>query len=365
MEKQLTTQVYDLMKEGIETSAINGVCLFKVDTETLVISYANGQLSCTEAYAGQPDVTVKMPSQVVKKILGALHKFDMRDPELLMNIAVEGNIDLASFLFSAIKRPSDQVLSYIDQAENQCQGYKDMITEIKRISKPSEEELAISIADSIPIVITDALDDWGMVSGTFETLKKKYGHFRLRPVLNAGPGVFETMQEFIERVEEKTGIYTEGCELPPALWSRFKLPYFDNSTFTTPQIWMGSKSVPAPCTNLHRDCGNGLLSNVLGRKKMILFSPDQTDYMYPSKAYNTYQTCGIKDVENVDLDKFPAFKNARPIEVILEPGDLLLIPAFWYHCVYAVDNVFSISTVMKWEEWEKINANNELADITI
>ena len=37
------------------------------------------------------------------------------------------------------------------------------------------------------------------------------------------------------------------------------------------------------------------------------------------------------DLEQPDLQKFPRFGRAKRYELMLEPGDMLFIPAFWWH----------------------------------
>ena len=38
-----------------------------------------------------------------------------------------------------------------------------------------------------------------------------------------------------------------------------------------------------------------------------------------------------------DRKQFPKFYEAKRIEIILEPGDMLYLPAGWYHWVFSED----------------------------
>lgn len=49
----------------------------------------------------------------------------------------------------------------------------------------------------------------------------------------------------------------------------------------------------------------------------------------------------VIDILNVDEEKFPKFKLAKFIDVELGPGDILFIPALWFHNVYS--ETFSVS----------------------
>lgn len=361
MENNLT-QLYQLMAEGVCPSDLTGTCKVMTDNGEIFITLEKDELTSSDAFSGQPDVVVKMASQTLSMIITNLDKFDLRDPNVLMHVTVQGNIELAVFLFSSIKRPSARIQNLINETVAKAQGYREQISEVKRIHKPTEEEVVFMMDKSVPFVITGMLDNWEFISSSLEDIKQKYGDVKLRPVVEEGKEKFQTMKDFIEMVEsEEDAQYTGGCGMPPAMWSKFKMPYFDSSSFSAPQLWMGSRSGEKPCTALHRDCCHGMLANIMGRKKMILFSPDQTDHMYPHKAFNTYQTCEITDVQAVDVDRYPDFANAKPVEVTVGPGELLVIPAFWYHCVYAVDNVFSVSSGLTWDAWDNLRPKESVS----
>lgn len=41
----------------------------------------------------------------------------------------------------------------------------------------------------------------------------------------------------------------------------------------------------------------------------------------------------VDPAKPVDLDKYPRYKSARPLSVTLQRGDILYLPALWYHRV--------------------------------
>ena len=49
------------------------------------------------------------------------------------------------------------------------------------------------------------------------------------------------------------------------------------------------------------------------------------------------------DIKAPDLAKFPRFAEVRAAEVILGPGDLLYVPARWWHSVQSLDVSISIN----------------------
>jgi len=44
-------------------------------------------------------------------------------------------------------------------------------------------------------------------------------------------------------------------------------------------------------------------------------------------------------VDKPDLIKHPLFARATPLRVILHPGDVLYLPAFWHHEVQSIPDV--------------------------
>ncbi|WP_170565447.1 cupin-like domain-containing protein [Ruegeria atlantica] len=131
--------------------------------------------------------------------------------------------------------------------------------------------------------------------------------------------------------------YTEGAGLPEEMWADFGPLFFDREDFIPPQLWLGAVPTHIPTSSLHRDPHCGFLLQVIGRKRLVLYSADQEGLLYPHKAYNNYQPCWFKP-ENPDYVIYPKAKAARCISVTLNPGELMVQPAGWFHQVHALDS---------------------------
>ena len=107
-------------------------------------------------------------------------------------------------------------------------------------------------------------------------------------------------------------------------------PQFDSAT-----LWAGHGG---GCTPLHVDHVSNFFTQLAGRKRMLLFPPSQRYHLYP---YPVHHPAGndfsMVDVEDLDLERFPAVANARGYEVSLEAGDVLFLPARWWHYVRQCD----------------------------
>jgi len=137
----------------------------------------------------------------------------------------------------------------------------------------------------------------------------------------------------------------------PELMPDIAMPkYADNTHKHTINLWLGEKSIN---TKAHYDYSNNFLVQILGRKRVRLFAPTDTPYMYTYSIndkvtmdgvhHPAVQASKIANIDLVDLNEFPNIKHATPFEGILNPGDLLYIPAGWWHEIKSLDVSISIN----------------------
>ena len=140
----------------------------------------------------------------------------------------------------------------------------------------------------------------------------------------------------------------------------------------TPQnLWCG----PAGHTScLHYDPMDGTLVQLSGTKQVTLFPPSQLYNLYPFSVWN-HLLYGAKRravyskvyPDNPDLKAFPKFKSAMPyrVDITLQPGDMLFIPAGWWHEVTSVGDGMVCSINRWWNvphqralaNWSKLRAH--------
>ena len=114
------------------------------------------------------------------------------------------------------------------------------------------------------------------------------------------------------------------------------LPPFDRFTPSV-GIWIGNRTV----ASTHYDFSNNIACNMVGRRRFTLFAPDQIENLYPGPLEPTPggQVVSMVDLRNPDFARFPRFRDALATAQVaeLEPGDLLIYPAMWWHNVEALD----------------------------
>uniref|UniRef100_A0A8C3N460 JmjC domain-containing protein 5 n=1 Tax=Geospiza parvula TaxID=87175 RepID=A0A8C3N460_GEOPR len=107
----------------------------------------------------------------------------------------------------------------------------------------------------------------------------------------------------------------------------------------TINAWFGPGGTISP---LHQDPQQNFLAQVFGRKYIRLYSPQDSENLYPHESQILHNTSQV-DVEDPDLVKFPNFTKAAFQSCILMPGQILFIPVKYWHYVRSLELSFSVS----------------------
>lgn len=94
--------------------------------------------------------------------------------------------------------------------------------------------------------------------------------------------------------------------------------------------------------------GSATLCVIYGKKKVRLFAPDQTPYLYRQPWYSKANNASRTHEKNPDPSLFPKFSKAQYQEVTVSSGEMLFIPIYCWHSIENVD--FSIATVFFWSK---------------
>ena len=232
-----------------------------------------------------------------------------------------------------------------------------------------------------PVILTNALNTWpARAKWNFDFFKSRYGSERVVPSIWPGDKYLKVIQfsDYIDSLDDPyrptpgfwidlaTKLPCDAPSHPPGTplyltgWRAFNLhtellddvelsPKFVEDWFpllpaafrkvleeTTKYLSGGFLIGPAGSTaTLHADIlhTHAYLAQIAGRKKCVLFSPEDSDVLYG----------GDVDPTQPDFKKFPLFRRATAYECVLEPGELLFIPSDWWHHVVALDKSITVS----------------------
>jgi hypothetical protein len=231
-----------------------------------------------------------------------------------------------------------------------------------------------------PVIITDGTKSWPALSKwTFEFFKATYGSdFATAQLgLKSDIGKLTKLGAYIDFLDDPTaevpGIWVDlhGRPLPAKPEPGYSPPYllgwrafhrhpelYDDITpaptfvddlvsALSPTLreifeWTAAKDYwavylgPAGSLSpLHRDYWktHAYLAQIQGKKKAILFSPDDSEFLYGGQV----------DPEQPDLERFPLFDRVTAYECVIEPGETLLMPADWWHWVKGLEKSITVS----------------------
>jgi hypothetical protein len=225
--------------------------------------------------------------------------------------------------------------------------------QVPRVRKPSRQVFLDEFyARNLPVVIENALDDWpALTRWTPDYLKQRFGT-RLVEVQfgrNANPNYeqnsiqhkkempFAAYVDLVESAGPTNDYYMtannsgKNKEALRELWDDIVLlaEYLRPDPESRGFFWYGPQGTVTP---LHHDLTNNFMAQVRGRKLVRLVPAWALADMY------NHRHCFTPiDLDNVDYDRFPQFRNVSVIDVTIGPGDLLFLPVGWWHYVRGLD----------------------------
>ncbi|XP_049831261.1 tRNA wybutosine-synthesizing protein 5-like [Schistocerca gregaria] len=126
----------------------------------------------------------------------------------------------------------------------------------------------------------------------------------------------------------------------PFIAADLKIPhFFKDEAFFSSVLRIGSKNVQLWT---HYDVMDNILIQVRGRKRIALFKPSEALGMYLVGDKSR-----VLDIDNPDASEFPKFSSVLRHECIMESGDIIFIPALWFHNTLALDNGIAVNVFWK------------------
>jgi len=222
------------------------------------------------------------------------------------------------------------------------------ITEVPRLGLLDAAAFRKRAELGLPFLTSGLVKRWPLTSLTPQTLRERYSHLQVRArvgdYINTAFAPDRAMQD-MSMLEYLELADAGKHDLPPYLGnlelrelnSLCHWPtWFDK--MGPPRFWIGPAGTVTP---LHCDYDDNIFAQIWGTKRIFLSPPHHDEFLYPREA-NAILFGSPFDPEAPDFDQFPLARQATMIEVIVHPGDMLYVPAGWYHQVRAL--TFSLSS---------------------
>ncbi len=196
-----------------------------------------------------------------------------------------------------------------------------------------------------PVVFEDLSADWPAVEKwDLEYFREKAGEIEV-PLYDSkpakgrqkshGPAMRVKFSEYIDIL--KSGptdlrmFFFNLLQNCPSLIKDFKYPDLGVKFFKKlPVLFVGGEGGKV-VMHYDMDLANNFHFNFTGEKRVILYSPEETKYLY--KVPFSIVSMEVIDMDNPDFEKYPALKKAKGFEVILKHGEALFIPSKWWHFI--------------------------------
>ncbi|MEH2267586.1 MAG: cupin-like domain-containing protein [Nostoc sp.] len=245
---------------------------------------------------------------------------------------------------------------------------------ILKIKSPSVKQFSEIWKQYQPFIIEDVAKDWDACNNwSNDYLIQKCGN-NLVPVRFFKQGFWNDyknfayyngyenhkemkLEEYInnqieDRITKNKNDYSLECYLNeanfeerfPELVGDVTYPeYFNRKAFV--MLWYGLSSKHfSSNSNLHFDAEHNIFVQIRGRKRILLYPPSNYLSFYPPLEDGSGAAYGSKvNPDLLNLELFPKFPWQEKIEFVLQPGEILYLPPFWWHHVTAVDDNISLS----------------------
>lgn len=217
------------------------------------------------------------------------------------------------------------------------------IPRVKGISK--ENFLKNYFNPQLPVVIEDLSADWTATrKWDFEYFRQKAGNivvplYDSKPAkgrqASHGPARKVRMAEYIDILQagptDLRMFFFNLLQNCPSLIDDFKYPDLGVRFFKKlPVLFVGGEGGKV-VMHYDMDLANNFHFNFAGKKKVLLYSPDQTKFLY--KVPYSIVSMEIINMDDPDFSTYPALAQAKGFEVTLEHGDALFIPSKWWHFI--------------------------------
>lgn len=218
---------------------------------------------------------------------------------------------------------------------------------VPRLKSPGAAAFRARAAQGLPFVIEGVAGKWPLSALTPATLRERFGRLAVRArtgdYVNTAFAPDRAMQD-MTLLAYLDLVAADAPGLPPYL-GNLELRELNAlchwptwlDKMGPPRFWIGPAGTVTP---LHCDYDDNLFAQLWGSKRVWLAPPHHDEFLYPREA-NAVLFGSPFDPDRPDYERFPLARQAALVECVMRPGEMLYLPAGWYHQVSSLS--FSLS----------------------
>ncbi len=242
-------------------------------------------------------------------------------------------------------------------------------TAIERIERPTPAVfLREYVQTGKPVILRNGLGSCKASTWTPEYLRSVVGHRKLPVATSSRRHVFSYTTDgsafgyreldfatALGLLQQSSDVSYYVMQIPvhlklPELTADIELPpLVSSSELRSTNLWVSAADTLTP---LHFDSSNNLLAQVYGSKRVTLYAPEHSSAMYPYAPWTSHPHVSEVDFKSPDPQRFPLFTRAAATTAILEAGDVLFLPAFWWHAVETLALSISLNFWWRIHPWQ-------------
>lgn len=222
-------------------------------------------------------------------------------------------------------------------------------TAVPRLARLDAAGFRARAAAGMPFLVSGVVKRWPLADLTPRDLRERFGHLpvraRIGDYVNTAFAPDRAMQDMLLRDYLDLTPPDAASDLPPyvgnlSLRELNRLCHWPTwfEKMGPPRFWIGPARTVTP---LHCDYDDNIFAQLWGSKRIFLAPPHHDAFLYTREA-NPLLFGSPFDPEAPDFAAFPLARQAALVEIVVEPGDMLYVPAGWYHQVRALS--FSLSS---------------------
>jgi hypothetical protein len=237
------------------------------------------------------------------------------------------------------------------------------VVELPRVTGLSPAEFyANYVVPNRPVVLAGAARDWKCVrEWTPEYLAERYGHFNIMtvegkdwtPAISASIGMQEhRLADLIADIRRGGKRYASFYPLfrfHPELLEDLDVRWLERHFRARKMVPWQRRAFPklflgGPGTSTTTHCAGilNLFVQIYGEKQWDLWNPAAAPFLYPEFRIANNMT-SLVDFRNPDYQQSPLFRHPDRFRTVLQPGDILFVPAWWWHAVTNLTTTISVS----------------------